>query len=119
METDQVEETVVTSGKPERDGKSTGNPVYNPDKFKVEKERIEVIETVQVCELKEVIVALEVLPGLPTKVEKNKLPASGRNKLKVEPSLDKKLIQEHVTNPWMKELQDASDLMLNNSKKDL
>ena len=67
METDQWEETMVTSGKPERDGKSTGNPVYNSEKFKVEEERMKVIETVQVCELEEVIVVLEVLPGLQPK----------------------------------------------------
>ena len=65
------------------------------------------------------IVALEVLPDVPTKVEKDTLPASGRNNLKVEPLLYKKMIQEHVAKPWMKELQDASDLALNNSKKDL
>ena len=43
IETDQVEETVVTSWKPERDEQSTDNPVYNPEKFKVEEERKEEI----------------------------------------------------------------------------
>ena len=57
------------------------------------------IETVQVCKLKEGIVVLEVLPGFPTEVEKDKLPASGWNNLKVEPLLDKKLIQEHMAKP--------------------
>ena len=51
METDQLEETVVTSGELERDGTPTGNPVSNPEKFKVEEEKVEkeeVIETDQV-----------------------------------------------------------------------
>ena len=76
------------------------------------------IDTVQVCKLEQLIV-VEVLPGLHTEVEKDKHPASGQNNLKVEPSVDKKLIQKHVAKSWMKELQDASDLALNNSKKDL
>ena len=91
---------MVTSGKPERDGKPTGNQVYNPEKFKVEEERMEVMETDQVdeseetsgrplCKFEEVIVSLEVLPGFPTEGEKDKLPASGQNNPKVEPSLDK------------------------------
>ena len=40
-----------------------------------------------------------VLPGLPTEVEKDKLSASGWNNFKVEPLLDRKLIQEHVAKP--------------------
>ena len=94
-----MEETVVTSEKLEMDGKSTGNPVYNSENLKVKEERMEVIETVQLWELEEVIMVLEVLPGLPIEVEKDKLPTSGRTNLKVEPSLDKKLIHEHVDKP--------------------